>query len=89
MTKQYTIEAGRSSSIKKVVKRVIEVQKAATQKKVYFAWDKNGPNSHDIKIESDDSKILFEETVLSKGLNTVKQIHAFLDIFETELAKIP
>lgn len=89
MAEQYTIVAGRSSSIKKVVKRVIEVQKAASQKKVYCAWDKNGPNSHDIKIESDDNRIIFEETVLSRGLNTAKKIHAFLDIFETELAKIP
>ena len=86
---EYLIVSGRRTGMTDLKKRLAEMAKKAETKRVSFHWESNGSISHDIYLSNEKGERVFEETIISGNTEISKKIHAFLDIFETELAKIP
>lgn len=86
MKSNTTIITGRSTGMNALRERLSKLNKLATEKKLRFGWENMGSH-YELFIEDESRKKIFEETVLTSGIPTVKKINQFHDIIEEELKK--
>ena len=86
-TKNIFVISGRSTGMKALRKRGVEIEKLAAQKRVVIGWENRGTH-YLIYIKTLANQSFWSEVVLTRGVPTVQKINAFYDIFEKELEKI-
>jgi hypothetical protein len=84
MNTNYEIVGGRRTGMTDLRKRLHEVSKLAAEKQCEFHWDDESTH-HIIYIQNSKNERLFEERIISIGIELTKKIHAFLDIIEQKL----
>jgi len=87
MTNRFVIVNGRRKGLTDLRKRLWSLETKFKEKGLFYEWDRQG-SFYKISIKTDENKVLFEEVILTKGVELSKKIHAFLDIFENQLAKL-
>lgn len=87
MTNNFVIVAGRRKGMTDLRKRGVEMDKLAQSKKVSYNWE-NEKSHYIIYIDNENGERIFEERVLTRGVNIVQKIHAFYDIFEKVIREL-
>lgn len=87
MTNNFVIVGGRRKGMTDLRKRGVEMDKLAQSKKVSYNWE-NEKSHYIIYIDNENGERIFEERVLTRGVNIVPKIHAFYDIFEKVIREL-